>query len=318
MGAVSGSEEVAAGDGAGAPPFAGRALLAFLKTVVVLLGCLAAGCATAHGDELPPPLSEEQAPPEQKGWTKEQKFIAVNAACGAGVLAYGLKFWGYGGSAFEFHDEGWFGQDAENGGSDKLGHAYTGYVGALLLADIYEGFGYERSRADFLGAVSSMATMTGIELADGFSHYGFSWGDFVFDGLGVLAGYWRRRVPAIGRYVDYRVEYWPSDTMQHGHHSDIATDYSGFKYLLALKLDGFESLSHTPLGWAELQVGYYTKGFASGDGPYYDGKKRHVYVAIGLNLTRLFSKVGLRKFGQIFQYYQPRYTYIPYDWTLPQ
>jgi hypothetical protein len=287
-----------------------------MKRALLLLGCIAVGCASTK-DTLPPPSSPEEAPPST-GWTKEQKFVAVNVACGAAVVAYGLKFWGYGGSAFQFHNEGWFGPNAENGGSDKLGHAYTGYVGALGLAAIYEGFGYERSKADLLGAISSMGTMTGIELADGFSHYGFSWGDFLFDAVGVLGGYWRRRVPAVGRYVDYRVEYWPSITAQHGHHSDIATDYSGYKYLLALKLDGFEKLRPTPLSYFEFQLGYYTKGYGSGDGDYYPDKKRHLYVGIGLNLIRLFSKAGLRGLGQVFQYYQPPYTYVPFDWTIPQ
>jgi len=312
--AVPGDED-AAGGGAGGEP------AALLRRVVVLLCMLGVGCASTPTDDFPPPspLPAQETPTEHKGGlTRREKFIAVNAACAAAVLAYGFEFWGYGGAAFRFHNEGWFGQNAENGGSDKLGHAYTGYVGALGIAAIYESFGYERSRADLLGALTSMGTMTGIELADGFSHYGFSWGDLAFDGLGVLGGYWRRRVPEVGRYVDYRVEYWPSITSQEGHHSDIATDYSGFKYILALKLDAFEKLRPTSLSWFELQLGYYTKGFGSGDGPYYDGKHRHLYFGIGLNLARLFSKVGLRKIGQIFQYVQPPYTYVPFDWTAPQ
>jgi len=279
---------------------------------MLLLGCVVTGCASTPYGGGAPLMPPSEAMPSQ-AWTKEEKFIAVNVACAGAVVAYGLKFWGYGGDTFRFHNEGWFGPDAENGGSDKLGHAYTGYVGALGIAAIYESFGYERARADLLGAITSMGTMTGIELADGFSHYGFSWGDLVFDALGVLGGYWRRRDPAVGRYLDYRIEYWPSKTATHGDHSDIATDYSGYKYLLALKLNGFKKLETTPLGYVELQVGYYTRGYGSGDAPYYPEKERTLYFAVGLNLEKTFAKVGLPRFGQIFQYYQPRYTYVPFD-----
>ncbi len=39
------------------------------------------------------------------------------------------------------------------------------------------------------------------------------------------------------------------------------TDYSGQRYLLALKLSGFERFSRTPLRLVELHAGYYARGF---------------------------------------------------------
>lgn len=285
---------------------------------LLLLGCLAVGCVSTTKDGLPLPSPVEEEPAEHTGWSKEGKLIAVNAALGSAVIVYGLHYWGYGGASFQWSDERWFQKNTENAGSDKLGHAYTGYLGTMGLAALYESFGYERSEADLYGALSSMGTMTLIEVADGTSHYGFSWQDLVADGMGVAYGYWRRRVPEIGRYVDYRVEYFPSATATGGHHSDFATDYSAYKYVVALKLDAFEQLRSTPLSWFELQAGYYTKGYGAGDADFFNDKSRHFYLAVGLNMSRIFSKLGLRKIGQFFEYYQAPYTYVPLDWSLPQ
>jgi hypothetical protein len=309
------------------PAFPGRpnglaraaALRGLRPAAVALLLCLGAGCASAHRDEIPPASPDpEPAPGEKKGWTKEQKLIAVNAATTLAIAAYGFQFWDYGGNGFQVVDEGWFGQDTSYGGADKLGHAYASYLSTLGLATLYENWGYERPKADLYGAISSMSAFTLIEVGDGFSKNGFSWEDIAADAAGVLYGYWRRRVPAVSRLVDFRVEYIPSETFANGDHSDIVTDYSGFKYVLALKLDGFEKLSRTPLGWLELQLGYYTRGFATGDSDYYDEKTRDLYVAVGINVPRLLSKLGLRGVGKIFEYYQAPYTYVPFDWTLPQ
>ncbi|MCI0636365.1 MAG: YfiM family protein, partial [Actinobacteria bacterium] len=246
------------------------------------------------------------------------KLIAVNAATTAVILAYGFQFWDYGGANFQTIDEGWFGQNTSYGGADKLGHAYSSYLAALGFASLYESWGYERPKADLYGAISSMSAFTLVEVGDAFSKNGFSWEDLVADGAGVAFAYWRRQVPAVGRFVDFRVEYIPSETFINGDHSDIVSDYSGFKYLLAFKLDGIEKLSKTPLGWLELQVGYYTRGFATGDSDYYDEKTRNLYFAVGINVSRLLSKLGLRGVGKVFEYYQAPYTYVPFDWTLPQ
>ena len=285
---------------------------------VLLAACLGVGCASMREDGLPPPSPEAERPAaESTGWTKEQKFLAVNGAAALAIAAYGFQFWDYGETNFQVIDEGWFGQNTSYGGADKLGHAYSSYLFTLGFASLYEGWGYERSQADLLGAISSMTAFTLIEVGDGFSKNGYSWEDVAVDAAGVAFGYWRRRVPAVGRLVDFRAEYIPSETFLEGEHSDIVTDYSGFKYLLAFKLDGIEKLSRTPLGWFELQVGYYTRGFATGDDEFFDEKKRKAYVAIGLNVPRILSKLGLRKLGKFFEFYQAPYTYVPYDWTIP-
>jgi hypothetical protein len=292
-----------------------------LPRSLIALACLAVGCASARHEGLPPPRSEEvEAPVEEEhgGWSKEKKFAAVNVGMAAAIAAYGFQFWDYGGAKWEVVDEGWFGQETSYGGADKLGHSYAAYLATLGLSSLYEGWGYHRDEADLRGALSAMGAITLIEVGDSFSKNGWSTEDVIADAAGVLFGYWRRRVPAVGRLLDFRVEYIPSETFVNGDHSDIVTDYSGFKYLLALKLDGIEKLRSTPLSWFELQFGYYTRGFATGDSAYYDERTRHLYFAIGINVSKLLSKGGLRSLGKVFEFYQAPYTYVPVDWELPQ
>jgi hypothetical protein len=275
------------------------------------------GCASpSRFERLPEPTAWPEV--EDSGWTKEQKFLAVNGAMALAVAAYGLHFRDYGETSFEVADEGWFGQSTSYGGADKLGHAYAAYLTGVGLASLYEGWGYARDDADLYGAISSMTAFTLIEVGDAFGKNGWSTQDLIVDAAGVLFGYWRRRVPAVGRLVDFRVEYIPTEAFLNGDHSDITTDYSGFKYLLALKLDGIEKLKHTPLSWLEIHLGYYTRGFATGDQEYYDDKTRHLYVAVGINVSKLLSKAGFRSFGRVFEYYQAPYTYVEFDWELPQ
>jgi len=289
-------------------------------TALLLLALVVVGCASSPYDEPPdqPSDADYPAPAEKHGWTKEQKFIAVNAAMAGIIAAYGFQFWDYGDTKWQVVDEGWFGQNTSYGGADKLGHAFASYLTTLGLSTMYENWGYERHRADLLGAASAMGAFTLIEVGDAFSKNGWSTEDIIADAAGVLFGYWRRRAPRIGRLLDYRVEYIPSETFVNGEHSDIVTDYSGFKYLLALKLEGIEKLQGSPLSWLELQFGYYTRGFATGDGDFFDDKTRTLYFAIGINVSKLFSKAGFRAFGKFFEFYQAPYTYVPFDWSLPQ
>jgi hypothetical protein len=280
-------------------------------TLAVVLCCLAFGCAPFRGRYELPPIPELE--PEEEPWTKEQKLLALNAGTTAIIAAYGLQFWDYGGANFQTKDEGWFGQNTAYGGADKLGHAYAAYLATLGFSALYEHWGYERHDADLYGAISSMTAFTLIEVGDGFSKNGFSSEDIVVNTAGILFGYARRRIPALGRFVDFRVEYFPSDAVTDGTKDDLVTDYSGYKYLLAFKLEGFKRLENSPLSYLEFHVGYYTRGFLPQDEPFYDEKTRTVYFGIGINLSRVFRKLGLKTVGKFFEFYQVPYTYVPFE-----
>ena len=62
-------------------------------------------------------------------------------------------------------------------------------------------------------------------------------------------------------------------------------DYSGQKYLLVVKADGFEPLRRNRfLRYLEVAVGYGAKGFDDGG-----ERRRDIYLGLSLNLSRLLA-----------------------------
>ncbi len=230
------------------------------------------------------------------------------------TVAMGFKDWDWGSSTFHFSDEGFFGKDTKNGGMDKLGHAWS----AALISDFFvdrirENAG-DPSGAAITGAALSMGVMTVIEVMDGFAgDHGFSPQDIVFDILGAGFSFIRNTYPWLKNKLDFRMEYVPSGN--HGNYSPWS-DYSGQKYLLALKLAGFESLADTPARFFEFQLGYYARGFTRKEKNKGIPKQRQVYVAIGINLQELLfgrytpQEPMLKTYGRrVFEYVEVPYTY---------
>jgi hypothetical protein len=250
-------------------------------------------------------------------WPREKKVIALNAATVGTIAAIGFVGWDYGSHSFRTANEGWFDGDTPYGGADKLGHVFTCYTLASVYNVIYKDWGYSENDASLLGAASSWLTMTIIEIGDGFSvSEGFSWQDEVMNTVGVGMAYLRHRFPAVRERVDFRWEWFPSPSVRHGERFDVLTDYSGQKFLLAFKLDGWLRTGSPVLKALELQVGYYTRGYVSHDEDFFDETHRYGYVGIGLNVTYLLERLtGHRAWG-IFDYYQMPYTYLPASWEL--
>ena len=152
--------------------------------------------------------------------------------------------------------------------------------------------------------------MTLIELGDGFSEdYGFSWQDETMNTIGIGFAYLRNRFPSLKEKFDYRVEWFPSEPFRDGEAKDPFTDYSGQKYLIALKPDGFLKTDNSLVKALEVHVGYYTRGF--GENPkYFSNENRYMYVGLGLNMTYIIEQLTGRKLGGIFNYVQIPFTYV--------
>jgi len=233
----------------------------------------------------------------------------------AGVTAVGLNHWDWGSSnSFRWNPEGWFGDDTGSGGVDKLGHALSSYALTNVLADRLMNRGRSPDRAAMSAALSTQAIMLYVEIFDGFSgDHGFAREDVVMNLLGTGLAYARVINPGLRELVDFRMEYEPSGYEGFSPFSD----YSGQKYLLALKLAGIESLRNSPYRFLELQTGYYTRGFTKAEQA--DGltRARHSFVGIGLNLSELLfgqrtsQESSLQNAGRLFlEHVQLPYTAI--------
>lgn len=241
-------------------------------------------------------------------WDKARKRTAVNIAGAVAIGLWGVAQWDYGEHNPHFRSESWFGEDTREGGADKFGHLYTNYVATHGLAMLYQRWGYPRPEAARQAAWSAWGLLTLVEVGDAFSDYGFSYQDMVMNTLGAYAGYWMYREPELARHFDLRVEYVPTFDQ-----TDVTTDYDGLKYIAALKFDGFAATRATWLRDFELHLGFYARGYSD---PEPADRDRFVYVALGLNLTRLLGQRGHDRWATVFRYYQPPLTYIPIEHDL--
>lgn len=235
-------------------------------------------------------------------WSKERKLWTSSAVGSAFLLAWGSYYWDYWHRSPHFRSESWFDRDTMHGGADKIGHAYAVYGISHMLSHYYEKWGYSQQQAARNGAWSALFMHTIMELGDSFSAFGFSYQDYAMNVAGAYLGYYLYRHPDRNRYLDLRVEYIPTFSK-----NDIFTDYHGIKYMVALKLDAFESLRNTPLKHFELHSGYYVKGYEKVE----HARERNVYAALGVNMLRLFgqsAKRGVRP--KLLSYYQVPYTYV--------
>lgn len=200
------------------------------------------------------------------------------------VTAYGLSKWwqaGFGGG-FKTTNEGWFGRSTEFGGADKLGHMYFNYGTVRLLTPLFEEAGNSHDASVLLGAWTALGIFTGVEVVDGFSRrWKFSPQDAAMNLAGTVLGVVLETHPELDKIFDFRVAYRPSKDSGF----DPFGDYSGQKYLLVVKADGFAPLRKNPLlRYLEVGVGYGARGFEPGG-----ERRRDIYVGLSLNLSRLLA-----------------------------
>lgn len=227
--------------------------------------------------------------------------VVLTTAAGIGaVTVWGVYQWDYFSTTPQYSSEGWFGKNTGSGGADKLGHLYSCYVASHGFAYLYERWSFEREEAALYGSLSSLALFGFVEFGDSFSgKYGFSGEDMVANLVGCAAGYLLYAHPDLASKIDLRWEYGLSPNK-----TDFATDYENSKYLMVLKLNGFEFAQRNLLKHIELHAGYYTRDFSEGA----DSGKRYAYAGIGFNLTDLLFRNGYEKTATLLRYVQPPYT----------
>jgi hypothetical protein len=238
------------------------------------------------------------------------------AALAAVSIAVGIDQWGWGETSFHVTKEGWFGKNTTYGGIDKFGHAWSAHVMSDYITWRLRSMGYNGGEASVTAAILTGIAFVGVELGDGFSHYGASYEDIIASGMGIAFSYLRNTVPGLHDKVDFRMQYVPT-----GHGDSLGLgDYDGKKFLLAWKLGGFETFKDGPLRYLEIHTGYYSRGYIDSAHIGVVPQTRTAYVGLGLNLSELlFSQPGLRDttvgsgLRAVNKYIQLPYTYVASD-----
>jgi hypothetical protein len=233
-------------------------------------------------------------------------LVIDNLTASAIIAVWGFNNWNWGSESFHVTNEDWFDYESDTGGSDKTGHFYMTYLLSRVLSSRMEDRGWDLHEASLAGSLSGILAMTLLEIGDGTSEYGFSKEDLIADSLGALTAYAIRTNPEVDKFLDVRMEYWPSSGYQDN--ADTATDYSGMKHLVAFKLSGFDRLKKSPWRFVEFQAGYYARGYRSYDDE--DDKSQQVYVGVGLSLAALADESGINVLKNLFEFYQPGGTYV--------
>lgn len=228
---------------------------------------------------------------------QEKKVVATNVAVAGFIAAWGFAYWDYGSQAPHAKREGWFAPDTKEGGADKGGHLYAGYVMGRAFSGLFRGYGYDPAKVARAGALSSLAATSFMEIGDSFSAYGFSYEDMVMNVAGAGTAWLLAARPSLGRKFAMRGEYDPFATSG----GDILTDYDNWRYYATVKLDGFERMPR-PLRWIELHAGYCARGYSDAD-PAND--RRYTFVGIGISLPKLAQALGWQRTATFLDYYQP-------------
>lgn len=234
----------------------------------------------------------------------QDKIIKTNLTGIGIVTAWGVANWDYFTRSPHAQSEGWFGNNTDEGGADKLGHLYTTYITAHGLAHWFESECVAKDDAALYGALSSLAILGYMEVGDAFSDYGFAYEDMVANSVGAVLGYYLYKDAALAKKLDLRWEYGV-----HPNKKDFTTDYENSRYLAALKFNGFEFGQKPGLKHLELHAGYYSRGFADANAR----KERKPFIGIGLNITDLFNRRGYKKTATALRYLQVPGTAIRWE-----
>ncbi len=219
------------------------------------------------------------------------------AVIGAGLAVVGLRDWDWGGSEFQFIEEGWFAKNTRHGGMDKIGHAFSTYVIADILTDRIRENATNPTGAPITGALIAFGIMGLGEAVDGFTgKHRFSREDIVANGIGAAFSILRNSIPGMRDKLDWRIMYTPASFERSGitasEESGILPPYQRQRYIMALKGSGFEALRNTPLRYAELHAGFDARGFEQDERRLGYPIERTFYVGFGLNLNEVLFGAG--------------------------
>jgi len=121
--------------------------------------------------------------------------------------------------------------------------------------------------------------------------------------------------PVLDRMFALQIEWVPTKTFRRKfepftENSDIFTDYSGQKMILATKLGGIPYVSRTPLRYVNLDLGYLSRGYGNNE---WSHDTREVYMGLSVNFSIAFGDLLPKGYisstmQTVFNYY-----HVPFD-----
>ncbi len=148
--------------------------------------------------------------------------------------------------------------------ADKCGHFFDGAFIHKLFSGSFEWAGFDKKSAMWLGALSSLAYMTDIEVEDGFAtSWGFSPGDEACNTLGAF-------YPVVQYYVEplqefnFKWSYFPSDEIRNGNKNGaFLDDYNGQTMWLSIGVYHFlpKSIKKYWPDFINIALGYGVKDY---------------------------------------------------------
>jgi hypothetical protein len=229
---------------------------------------------------------------------------------------------------FKWGGDGWLGLQTYAGGADKFGHAWATMGLARLGTELlHQWGGYSKLTSTLVSTALSELLFLGIEVKDGF-YYEFSYSDAAGDTLGALAAAALSLSPRLDELFDFRVQYFPSAAYRRqfdGGNVNIAEDYSGETYLVALHLGAIHSLRDQSWGgwtrFVDIAAGFETRGYKPDPPntmlPDY-AHHQNLYLGVSLNAQGLLDwlfdgrSATARKLSHgLFEVFNVPFTFVP-------
>ena len=223
--------------------------------------------------------STKQPPPPSEATEPRWLLAAAVALAEVGVTA-GKAIVAEDRTSFNVVDEGWFGPNTHFGGADKASHFADYHVITKEFSYIFGRLGFSDNAARLMAAGTALTGGVVNEVADGFTHNGFSYQDIVMDSLGIATSL-LVMTTGVDDLVGVRTSHFGS--FKH----DV--------YPVDLKLAGVArrlGLNIGPLRFLYFSVTYGVKGYP-GDNK--ADQQRQIGLELGLNLEEILNTVGVRR-----------------------
>ena len=220
-----------------------------------------------------------------------------------GVAVYDVAFYQtlkkpwWNGTKSDFHFvQDWWGNYALE--VDKFAHAWAGQAGALIAARSYEWTGMSHRQALFWGGVTSLATLTQVEILDAYTErFGFSPGDYTANIVGsffpLVQDLWHPL-----QNVSFKMSYHPARFERNAYRGrsepNRLEDYSRQTFWLAFNVHNMMPIhawKYWP-SWLQVAVGY---GVDNAFAPVEEDRIREFYLALDFDPSRIDTRHGWLK-----------------------